>query len=621
MRIGVVKEIKQAERRVALTPAGAQQLVALGSEVLVEAGAGVGSGFSDDAYKVVGAQIVPAAAEVWQQSELLLKVKEPIEPEYPLMHADLTMFTYFHLAPDRAQTEAILSSGATAIAYETVETADGRLPLLAPMSEIAGRLAAHAGAYFLQSPLGGPGVLMGGVTGVAPARVLVIGGGVVGAGATRIALGAEGEVTILERSLDRLHELDQYFGSRARILMSDSITLEQELREADVVIGAVLVPGAVAPHLVTREMLGLMKPRSVIVDVAIDQGGCFETSHPTTHAEPVFDVDGVLHYCVANMPGAVPVTATQGADQRDAALRPPARQRRRRRRARRGPRLRAGAERQERRDHLRARRRSLRSRATRSRLVAAPDPTRTHRQTPGPAFTGGPAWVSVRLMRRATARSAGPRRRGRSCRPAPRARPPGTRRRRTDPETTRHQSQRRLRGILPLPPHPRTPPRPRSPPPQPFHPDHMTRHTVPREESHPSRVAPAMSTALHSEQGRGLSRWRRPRRRWRRCREGRTARLVARRLPSAVGHDCQSTHRRTACRFRGGLQPRGLLGSAWPANGWAPIANVVGDPESLSLKDEDEPSRRRRKTTASTPELGSLATRRRVASWNATSLP
>src|SRR5450755_4616106 len=254
MRIGVVKEIKQAERRVALTPAGAQELVALGSEVMVEAGAGVGSGFSDDAYTVVGAQIIPAAAEVWQQSELLLKVKEPIEPEYPLMHADLTMFTYFHLAPDRPQTEAILSSGATAIAYETVETADGRLPLLAPMSEIAGRLAAQAGAYFLQAPLGGP---------------------------------------------------------RARILMSDAIILEHELREADVVIGAVLVPGAVAPHLVTREMLGLMKTRSVIVDVAIDQGGCFETSHPTTHADPVFEVDGILHYCVANMPGAVPVTATR----------------------------------------------------------------------------------------------------------------------------------------------------------------------------------------------------------------------------------------------------------------------------------------------------------------------
>ena len=219
--------------------------------------------------------------------------------------------TYFHLAPDRPLTEAILGSGATAIAYETVETADGRLPLLGPMSEIAGRLAAQAGAYFLQAPLGGPGVLIGGVTGVAPARILVIGGGVVGTQAARIALGAEAEVTILERSLDRLHELDQYFGARARILMSDAIVLEQELREADVVIGAVLVPGALAPRLVTRDMLGLMKPRSVIVDVAIDQGGCFETSHPTTHSDPVFEVDAILHYCVANMPGAVPVTATR----------------------------------------------------------------------------------------------------------------------------------------------------------------------------------------------------------------------------------------------------------------------------------------------------------------------
>ena len=311
MRIGVVKEIKPAERRVALTPASALELTSLGREVLVEAGAGIGSGFSDDAYKVAGAEVVPDAAEVWQRSELLLKVKEPIEPEYPLLHADLTMFTYFHLAPDRPQTEAILNSGATAIAYETVETANGHLPLLAPMSEIAGRLAAHAGAYFLQAPLGGPGVLIGGVTGVAPAKVLVIGGGVVGTGAARIALGTEAEVTILERSLDRLHELDQYFGSRARILMSDAMILERELSEADVVIGAVLVPGALAPKLITREQLSLMKPRSVIVDVAIDQGGCCETSHPTTHNDPVYEVDGILHYCVANMPGAVPVTSTR----------------------------------------------------------------------------------------------------------------------------------------------------------------------------------------------------------------------------------------------------------------------------------------------------------------------
>jgi alanine dehydrogenase len=311
MQIGVVKEIKQAERRVALTPAGTRELVALGHDVLVESGAGIGSRFPDDAYAVSGARLFSDAAEVWRESELLLKVKEPIEPEYPLLHSDLNLFTYLHLAPNRPLTEALVSSGATGLAYETVETADGRLPLLSPMSEIAGRLAAHAGAYFLQDPLGGPGLLIGGVTGVAPARILVIGGGVVGMGAARIALGAEGEVTILERSLDRLHELDEYFGARARILMSDAIVLEDELREADVVIGAVLVPGALAPRLVTREMLGLMKPRSVIVDVAIDQGGCFETSHPTTHAEPVFEVDGILHYCVANMPGAVPVTATR----------------------------------------------------------------------------------------------------------------------------------------------------------------------------------------------------------------------------------------------------------------------------------------------------------------------
>jgi alanine dehydrogenase len=311
MRIGVVKEIKQAEQRVALTPAGARELIGLGHDVLVEQGAGLGSALPDDAYAAVGARIVPTAHEVWLDSELLVKVKEPIESEYPLMHEGLILFTYLHLAPNRPLTKALVESGTTAVAYETVETAQGALPLLAPMSQIAGRLAAQAGAYFLQGPLGGPGILIGGVAGVAPARVVVIGGGVVGTQAARIALGSEAEVTILERSLERLHELDEYFGARARILMSDAIILEDELREADVVIGAVLVPGAVAPRLVTRDMLGLMKPRSVIVDVAIDQGGCFETSRPTTHADPVYDVDGVLHYCVANMPGAVPVTATR----------------------------------------------------------------------------------------------------------------------------------------------------------------------------------------------------------------------------------------------------------------------------------------------------------------------
>lgn len=311
MRIGVVKEIKSAERRVALTPAGARELTTLGHEVLVEPNAGAGSGFADGAYESAGAKILGSAEEVWGDSDLLLKVKEPIEVEYPLMRADLTIFTYLHLAPNRPLTEALLTSKATGIAYETVEKGHGHLPLLAPMSEIAGRLAAQAGAYFLQGPLGGPGLLIGGVTGVAPARVVVIGGGIVGTQAARIALGLEAEVTILERSLQRLHELDEYFGSRARILMSDALVLEEALREADVVIGAVLVPGALAPRLVTREMLSWMKPRSVIVDVAIDQGGCFETSHPTTHADPVFEVDGVLHYCVANMPGAVPITATR----------------------------------------------------------------------------------------------------------------------------------------------------------------------------------------------------------------------------------------------------------------------------------------------------------------------
>jgi alanine dehydrogenase len=311
MRIGVVKEIKPAERRVALTPGGARELVAAGHDVLVERDAGSGSRLPDDAYTAAGARIIDSAEQVWAESELLLKVKEPIEPEYERLHDALALFTYLHLAPNRPLTEALIESGCTAIAYETVETTDGRLPLLAPMSEIAGRLAAQAGAYFLQAPLGGPGVLIGGVVGVAPAKVLVIGGGVVGTQAARIALGSEAEVTILERSLDRLHELDEYFGARARILMSDPMILEQALAEADVVIGAVLIPGALAPKLVSREMLGLLPERSVIVDVAIDQGGCFETSRPTTHDDPAFEIDGILHYCVANMPGAVPVTATR----------------------------------------------------------------------------------------------------------------------------------------------------------------------------------------------------------------------------------------------------------------------------------------------------------------------
>jgi alanine dehydrogenase len=311
MQIGVVKEIKPAERRVALTPAGVRELVDTGHRVLVERGAGVGAGFDDAAYDLAGAQLVAQAADVWSASELLLKVKEPIEPEYGLMNGDLTLFTYLHLAPNRPLTEALLRAGTTAIAYETVEDAHGHLPLLAPMSEVAGRLAAQAGAYCLQDPLGGPGVLIGGVPGVAPANVLVIGGGVVGTHAARVAAGMGAEVTILERSLDRLRELEQLFDGRARCLMSNALTLEQGLHDAHLVIGAVLIPGALAPKLVTREMLGLLRRGSVLVDVAIDQGGCFATSRPTTHGAPTYEVDGILHYCVANMPGAVPATSTQ----------------------------------------------------------------------------------------------------------------------------------------------------------------------------------------------------------------------------------------------------------------------------------------------------------------------
>ncbi|WP_210496006.1 alanine dehydrogenase [Patulibacter sp. SYSU D01012] len=311
MRVGVVTEIKPAERRVALTPAGALELTEAGHEVLVQAGAGVGSGFADQAYVASGARIVDEAKSVWGESELLLKVKEPIKPEYELLNKDATLFTYLHLAADAPLTEALVANGTNAIAYETVVGPKGGLPLLAPMSEVAGRLAAQAGAYFLQAPLGGRGVLIGGVPGVAPARVVVIGGGVVGTNAARVAVGMGAEVTILERSIPRLIELEQYFEGRARVLMSDPLTLREEVSHADVVIGAVLVAGAAAPKLISREMLADMRKNAVIVDVAIDQGGCAETSTPTTHGDPTYVVDDVLHYCVANMPGAVPATSTR----------------------------------------------------------------------------------------------------------------------------------------------------------------------------------------------------------------------------------------------------------------------------------------------------------------------
>jgi alanine dehydrogenase len=310
MRIGVAKEIKPQEYRVALTPAGARELVQGGHEVVVEEGAGVGSAFPDDTYVRAGASIA-SVDDVWERSELLLKVKEPIAEEYPRLRAGLTLFTYLHIAADEPLTRALVDSGITAIAYETVETDRGALPLLAPMSEIAGRLAPQAGAHHLEKPKGGRGLLLGGVAGVAPGRVLVIGGGIVGYNAAIIALGFGAQVTILERSVDRMRHLEEILSGRVTLLMSSSLQVEESVKEADLVIGAVLIPGALAPKLVTREMLGAMKESSVLVDVAIDQGGCAETSRATTHDDPTYVVDGVIHYCVANMPGAVPITSTR----------------------------------------------------------------------------------------------------------------------------------------------------------------------------------------------------------------------------------------------------------------------------------------------------------------------
>jgi alanine dehydrogenase len=311
MRVGVPKETKPGERRVALTPAGTRELAGDGHRVLIQAGAGVGSGITDGEYSSAGAIVLASASDVWEGADLVLKVKEPVESEYCQLRKNLVVFTYLHLAPNRPLTTALIESGTTAIAYETVENDRGQLPLLAPMSEVAGRLAAQNGAYFLQDSFGGPGVLIGGAPGVRPARVLVLGGGVVGTHASRVACGMGARVTILERSLGRIRELEELFADRALVLMSDALTLEHELAEADLTIGAVLVRGAVAPQLVDRRMLGVMKPRSVLVDVAIDQGGCFETSHPTTHQHPTFVVERIVHYCVANMPGAVPATATR----------------------------------------------------------------------------------------------------------------------------------------------------------------------------------------------------------------------------------------------------------------------------------------------------------------------
>jgi alanine dehydrogenase len=310
MKVGVAKEIKPDEYRVALTPAGAFELIQHGHDVLVETGAGDGSAFPDSAYAAIGARIA-SVDEVWAEAELLLKVKEPIAPEYDRLRDDLVLFTYLHIAADEPLTRALVDSGVTAVAYETVETANRSLPLLAPMSEIAGRLAAQAGAYFLEKPLGGRGLLLGGVPGVSPGKVVVIGGGMVGYNSAVIALGLGAKVTILERSIDRMRHLEEVLGARVTLLMSSSLQIEESVADADVVIGAVLIPGALAPRLVTAEMVRGMKEGSVIADVAIDQGGCVETSRPTTHSEPVYVVEGVTHYCVANMPGAVPITSTK----------------------------------------------------------------------------------------------------------------------------------------------------------------------------------------------------------------------------------------------------------------------------------------------------------------------
>jgi len=309
VKVGVVREIKVHENRVGLTPAGVERLVAAGHEVLVESGAGDGSLLPDAAYVDAGAGIAPSAAEVWGACDLVLKVKEPLSSEWPSMRPGQTLFTYFHLAADRALTEACMASGTHCFAYETLEV-EGRLPLLTPMSEVAGRMAVQAGAQWLERSRGGSGILLGGVPGVERAHVLVLGGGVVGTEAARMACGLGADVTIMDVNLDRLRYLDQVMPRNCRTLYSTPLGVRELLPWADLVVGAVLIPGAAAPKLVRRADLALMKNGSVIVDVAVDQGGCIETCKPTTHDDPVFTIDGVLHYCVANMPGAVPRTST-----------------------------------------------------------------------------------------------------------------------------------------------------------------------------------------------------------------------------------------------------------------------------------------------------------------------
>jgi alanine dehydrogenase len=310
MLIGVPTEIKQDEYRVALTPIGARELAEHGHEVIVQKGAGEGSAIADSHYEAQGARVVPTADDVFGEAELILGVKEPQPEEVALLRPEHTLFTYLHLAPAPELTKSLCDSGATCIAYETVEDAHGRLPLLAPMSEIAGKIATQAGASMLEKPLGGRGILLGGVPGVASANVMIIGGGAVGMNAAFIAIGMEADVFVYDKSIDRLRELDIAFGGRASTVFSSTLSIEERLPDVDLVIGGVLVHGARAPHVINRAQLELMKPSAVLVDVAIDQGGCFETSRPTTHSDPTYEVDGIIHYCVANMPGAVPITST-----------------------------------------------------------------------------------------------------------------------------------------------------------------------------------------------------------------------------------------------------------------------------------------------------------------------
>jgi alanine dehydrogenase len=309
MRIGVAKEIKQDEYRVALTPAGAGELKRRGHEIVVETKAGAGSAFLDSDYEAVGARI-GSVDDVWESSEMVLKVKEPLREEYRRVRDGQILFTYLHLAADEELTRALLASGATCVAYETVESDDGKLPLLAPMSEVAGRLATQMGAWALEKAQGGRGLLLGGVPGVPPAKVVVLGGGIVGYNAALIAVGMQADVWVLDKSVERMRDLEMMLDGRITLSMSNRLEIELASADADLIIGAVLIPGARAPKLITRDMLGGLKPGAVLVDVAIDQGGCFETSRPTTHSDPIYEVDGIVHYCVANMPGAVPVTST-----------------------------------------------------------------------------------------------------------------------------------------------------------------------------------------------------------------------------------------------------------------------------------------------------------------------